>query len=81
METDILIYSIAFGGVAFEPLTLPSMQWCKEQAESNESLFRYPDACLTGFHVDAIACEGRDATDLAQAARDAGLTIARGCKG
>ena len=79
--TDILIYGIAFGRVAFEPLTLPAMEWCKFQAESDDTVFRYPDACLTGFHIDAIACEGRDAMDLADSAHMAGLTIARGCEG
>lgn len=78
---DILTYRIAFGGVAFEPLTLAAMQWCKARAESDDSLFRYPDACLAGFHVDAIACEGGDTEDLIRAARIAGLIVVAGCEG
>jgi len=79
--TDILTYQIAFGGVALEPLTIAAMEWCKARAELDESLFRSPDACLAGFHVDAIACEGRDAESLIDAACEAGLTLARGCEG
>lgn len=78
METDILTYDIAFGGVAFEPLTLVAMEWCKDQAEADDMLFRHPDACLTGFHVDAIACDPRDAEDLIEQACAAGLTVKRG---
>lgn len=81
MQTVILIYNIAFGGVAFEPLTLAAMEWCKDQAEADDTLFRHPDACLTGFHVDAIACNPRDAEDLIERAHAVGLTINRGCAG
>lgn len=81
MQPDILTYNIAFGGVAFEPLTLAAMEWCKDQAETDDMLFSHPDACLASFHVDAIACDPRDAEDLIERAHAVGLTINRGCEG
>ena len=81
MQPDILTYNIAFSGVAFEPLTLAAMEWCKEQAEADDMLFRHPDECLGGFHVDAIACDPSAAKYMINRACAAGLTIKRGCVG
>jgi hypothetical protein len=74
---DVIIYPLAFGGRAFEPVTDKGKVWCEDVLSRNPDypVFRSPDGCMAGFSDEAFGVEPQDFEAFADDARDAGLEL------
>jgi len=73
---DIEISRIAFGGVAFEPLTEAGKRWASRVTDDPDlSVFRQPDGCMAGFSEDAFGVEPQDFERFYEDARSVFLNV------
>jgi hypothetical protein len=75
--TDFLAYELPFAGFALEPQTEAAQEFL-DGFEWEDSTFRAPDACMTGFSDKAVGFEPFLASQIIAELKDNGLTSKAG---
>lgn len=76
--TDFIVYPLAFGGTALEPVTDRAKQLLQRwRADNRQAVYATPDACMTGFSDDTLGFEPHDAEDVVQYILNLGFTLKR----
>ncbi len=74
---DFLAYRLPFGGFALEPQTEAAEDFLNE-FEWEDSTFRAPDGCMTGFSDKAVGFEPFLADEIVAQIKERGLTSQAG---
>ncbi len=73
--TDFLAHRLPFGGVALEPQTEAATAFLQDY-EWEDSVFRHPDACMSGLPESAVGFEPFLISEIVAEIQERGLTSA-----